>query len=138
MRIARLTKKQDKKREHFGEMPIGTRFVIIKDLDLPAYDVLGFFFEYPPQQFSEQGLGAELYTGYVEKGTWEYEPQRESQIKRFIEEKEEEYIEFRAKLYHDYSVAQRLGFDLQKDKIESDRKWAMDIIDLIREAKKLL
>lgn len=133
MRIARLTKKQDNKREHFGEMPVGTRFIVVKDIDLPAYNVLGFFFEYPPQVLKESS-GAELYTGYVEKGTWEYE---QSPIEKFIEQKENEYIEFRAKLHHDYSVAQRLGFDLQKDKIESDRKWAMDIIYLLREIKKL-
>jgi len=50
-----------------------------------------------------------------------------------IEEKKEKYREFRRQLGHESTTAKRLGFDTEVQKIQNDRKWAMEIIDLLQE-----
>lgn len=50
-----------------------------------------------------------------------------------IKKKKEEYREFRRQLGHESTTAKRLGFDTEVQKIENDRKWVMDIIDLLEE-----
>lgn len=53
-----------------------------------------------------------------------------------IRQKKEQYRDFRNKLGHDSRTAKLLGFDVEVQRIESDRKWAMDIIDLLEEIAK--
>ena len=66
--VARLTKQQTN-RSYFSEMPIGTKFIIVEEhLDMPAYDLTGYFLNYPPQKLTN---GMFHYTGYIEKGSWE-------------------------------------------------------------------
>lgn len=50
-----------------------------------------------------------------------------------IKEKKEQYREFRRQLGHESTTAKRLGFDTEVQKIENDRKWVMEIIDLLEE-----
>jgi len=50
-----------------------------------------------------------------------------------IKQKKEQYREFRRQLGHESTTAKRLGFDTEVQKIENDRKWAMEIIDLLEE-----
>lgn len=50
-----------------------------------------------------------------------------------IKQKKEQYREFRRQLGHESTTAKRLGFDTELQKIENDRKWAMEIIDLLEE-----
>jgi len=50
-----------------------------------------------------------------------------------IKKKKEQYREFRRQLGHESITAKRLGFDTEVQKIENDRKWAMEIIDLLEE-----
>jgi len=65
--IAKLIKRQSN-RAYFSEIPIGTKFIIVDNIDTPAYDLTGYFLNIPPQKLSE---GKFHYTGYIEKGTWE-------------------------------------------------------------------
>ena len=50
-----------------------------------------------------------------------------------IKDKKEQYREFRRQLGHESTTAKRLGFNTEVQKIEIDRKWAMEIIDLLEE-----
>ena len=50
-----------------------------------------------------------------------------------IKNKKEQYREFRTQLGYESVTAKRLGFDTEVHKIEIDRKWAMEIIDLLEE-----
>ena len=54
-------------------------------------------------------------------------------VLKLIGEKKESYRDYRKNLGHDSLTAKKLGFDLEVQRIESDRKWAMDIIDLLEE-----
>ena len=65
--IGKLTKKQDPNRYHFSEMPIGTEFLVLQSMGLDKFDVLVYFFGYPPQ--IDQN-GRENYIGLVEKGSY--------------------------------------------------------------------
>ena len=65
--ICEITKKQTN-REYFSEIPIGTKFIIIDEhCHMPAYDVTGYFINYPPQINKD---GEYHYTGYIEKDSW--------------------------------------------------------------------
>jgi hypothetical protein len=66
--VARLIKKQTN-RAYFSEIPIGTKFIIVAEHnDMPAYELTGYFLNYPPQKL----LGERYhFTGYIEKGSWE-------------------------------------------------------------------
>ena len=65
-KIAELTKRQTG-RYYFENIPIGTKFIIVEEnLNMPAYDVTGYFLNYPPQHNGEKYH----FTGYIEKGTY--------------------------------------------------------------------
>lgn len=64
--IGELTKRQGS-RFHFGEMPIGERFMILNSVDLPGYDNLAVFPNFKPQQTSN---GHNTYTGYLNRGSY--------------------------------------------------------------------
>jgi len=67
--LAKLTKKQSPNRNYFSELPIGTVFIIIEEhLNMPAYDLTGYFINTRPQLLKN---GSYYYTGYIEKGTYE-------------------------------------------------------------------
>ena len=66
--VAKLIKRQTN-RAYFSDIPIGTKFIIVAEHDdMPAYELTGYFLNFPPQKLSE---GLYHYTGYVEKGSWE-------------------------------------------------------------------
>jgi len=65
--LARLTKKQTD-RAYFSTLPIGTVFIIIDNLDLPAYDLTGYFINSEPHKLFN---GNYHHTGYIERGSWE-------------------------------------------------------------------
>jgi len=67
--VAKLTKKQTF-RHYFSGIPIGTLFIIVEEHNppLPAYDLTGYFLNYPPQELTN---GKFHYTGFIEKGSWE-------------------------------------------------------------------
>lgn len=66
--VAKLTKKQTN-RTYFSEIPIGTKFIIVDEHNnKPAYELTGYFLNYPPQILSD---GRSHFTGYIEKGSWE-------------------------------------------------------------------
>lgn len=78
--IAELTKKQSN-REYFGDIPVGTKFIIIEEHGhMPAYDLTGYFINYPPQKLSN---GAYHFTGYIEKGSWRIVGEIQDNIKFF-------------------------------------------------------
>lgn len=52
-----------------------------------------------------------------------------------IKAKKEQYREFRRQLGHESTTAKRLGFDTEVRKIETDRIWVMEIIDLLEEVE---
>lgn len=66
-KLARLTSKQTNRR-YFSEIPIGTLFIIVDEIDTPAYDITGLFLGIIPQVL---GNGDIHSTGYIEKNTWE-------------------------------------------------------------------
>jgi len=55
-----------------------------------------------------------------------------------IEQKKEEYRDIKQKSYHDIETAKRLGFDVQVQRIQTDIKWAKDIIYLLDDIGKEL
>jgi hypothetical protein len=59
-------------------------------------------------------------------------------VLKLIEEKQESYREFRKGLLHDSLTAKKLGFMREVERIEADRKWAMDIIDLLQEVSTII
>lgn len=64
--LAQLTKQQTD-RVYFSNIPVGTKFIIVAEMDTPAYDLTGYFIKYPPQN-----TGGEFhFTGYIERGSWE-------------------------------------------------------------------
>lgn len=64
-KLAMLTKKQTN-RYYFSDMPIGTYFIIIEEINIGAYDLLGFFIGVTPNK-----IGNAIHcTGYVESGSW--------------------------------------------------------------------
>jgi len=65
--VAKLTKQQTN-RPYFQNIPIGTKFIIVDQINTPAYDLTGYFLNYPPQYLDG---GEHCYTGYIEKGSWE-------------------------------------------------------------------
>jgi len=66
--IGVLTKRQTN-RAYFSEIPVGTKFIIVaKHTDMPAYELTGYFLNYPPQKLTGNRFH---YTGYIEKGSWE-------------------------------------------------------------------
>jgi len=66
--VAQLTKKQTK-RLYFENIPVGTKFIIVDEHnDMPAYELTGYFLNYPPQPLGNNEFH---YTGYIEKGSWE-------------------------------------------------------------------
>lgn len=64
-RLAMLTKKQTN-RYYFSDLPIGTYFIIIEEINIGAYDLLGFFIGVEPNKIGN----AVHCTGYVESGSW--------------------------------------------------------------------
>lgn len=50
-----------------------------------------------------------------------------------IKQKKEQYREFIRQLGYESTTAKRLGFDTEVQKIENNRKWVMEIIDLLEE-----
>lgn len=56
-----------------------------------------------------------------------------NKVLELIKEKKEEYREFRRQLRHESITAKKLGFDTEVQKIENDRTWTMEIIDLLEE-----
>lgn len=64
--LAKLTKKQTE-REYFSDLPIGTFFIIVGEIDLPGYDLTGYFIGVNPVLPN----GICQFTGYIEKGSWE-------------------------------------------------------------------
>lgn len=65
--LARLTKKQTN-RQYFSTLPIGTLFIIIQEVDLPAYDLTGYFIGCDPHKLA---TGIYHHTGYIERDSWE-------------------------------------------------------------------
>lgn len=66
--VARLVKQQTNRR-YFSEIPIGTKFIIVEEHnDMNAYDLTGYFINYPPQMLQN---GKCHFTGYIEKDSWE-------------------------------------------------------------------
>ncbi len=65
--LARLTKRQTN-RAYFSDLPVGTLFIVKEEIDLPAYDLLGYFLGCEPQKLND---GTLHHTGYVERGSWE-------------------------------------------------------------------
>lgn len=61
-----LTKKQSN-RGYFSNIPVGTPFLILEEINLPAYDLSVNFLNTYPQKLSENTYYS---CGYVEKGTW--------------------------------------------------------------------
>ena len=55
-------------REHFSEMPIGEKFMVLTRVDLPGYDALAVFPNFPPQILDN---GAPHVTGYLDRGSYE-------------------------------------------------------------------
>jgi hypothetical protein len=74
--IARLTRKQ-KNREYFSTIPVGTFFIITEVVDLPAYNLTGYFLNVPPQILDN---GKPYSLGYIERGSWELVGSVESNI----------------------------------------------------------
>ena len=70
--IAELTKKQAD-REHFSEIPIGTRCLILNEVNLPGYDALAHFNTIPPQKSSDLDSDKYFefhYQGYLDRGSY--------------------------------------------------------------------
>ena len=63
--LAELTKKQTN-RDYFSSLPVGTKFIIVEEIKLPAYDLTGYFINVKPQIIK----GKSYHLGYIEKGTW--------------------------------------------------------------------
>ena len=66
-KLARLIERQTH-RVYFSELPVGTLFVILEEIDLPAYDLLGLFLAAKPHHLRDGSLH---FTGYIERGSWE-------------------------------------------------------------------
>ena len=64
--LAELTKRQTN-RKYFSNLPIGAKFIIVDEIDLPAYDLTGYFLRCEPHILSN---GNYHFTGYIEKGSW--------------------------------------------------------------------
>ena len=64
--LAELIKKQTN-RDYFSELPIGTKFIIVDEVDLPGYDLQGYFLRCKPHVLSE---GNYYFTGYIDRGSW--------------------------------------------------------------------
>lgn len=74
--IVKLIKKQSN-RYLFSDIPVGTKCVVIREVDLPSYDLLvAFDYELPEEEIREiQGnyivIGkTRQNTMYLERGTW--------------------------------------------------------------------
>ncbi len=61
-------KKQQANREYFSSLPVGTLFIVVEEIDLPAYDLTGLFLCSKPHLLSN---GKYHFTGYIERGSWE-------------------------------------------------------------------
>lgn len=66
--LAKLIKEQTD-RWYFSQLPIGTLFIIIDEIDTPAYDLTGYFIN--PAVPHILPSGSYYFTGYIEKGSWE-------------------------------------------------------------------
>lgn len=64
--LAELTKRQTN-RGYFSSLPIGTKFIIIDEINLPAYDLTGYFLNCEPQILANDNY---YFTGYIENGSW--------------------------------------------------------------------
>jgi len=64
--LAEITKKQEN-RGYFSKLPIGTKFIIIDRVDLPAYDIIGYFLYSEPHLLEN---GRCHHTGYLDRDSW--------------------------------------------------------------------
>lgn len=64
--LAELIKKQTN-RDYFSKLPVGTKFIIVDEVDLPGYDLTGYFLKCRPHVLS---LGNYFFIGYIERGSW--------------------------------------------------------------------
>ena len=64
--LAELTKRQTN-RAYFSELPIGTKFIIVDEINTPAYDLTGYFLRCEPHILTS---GKQHFTGYIEKDSW--------------------------------------------------------------------
>lgn len=64
--LGELTKRQTN-RQYFSKLPVGTKFIIVDEIDLPSYDLTGYFLRCEPHILDN---GEYYFTGYIEKGSW--------------------------------------------------------------------
>lgn len=67
--LAKLIQLQTDRPSYFSRLPIGTVFIIVDEIDTPAYDLTGYFIW--PEIPHILADGSLFCTGYIEKGSWE-------------------------------------------------------------------
>lgn len=53
-----------------------------------------------------------------------------------IDNKIAEYRELRARLNHDHTTAQKLGYEAEMNRVRIDLAWVKEIIEMLQEVKK--
>ena len=65
--LGRLTKKLEN-REYFSTLPVGTLFIVIDEIETPAYDLTGLFIMTKPKRIT---FDKYHFSGYINKGSYE-------------------------------------------------------------------
>ena len=56
-----------------------------------------------------------------------------SELMKLIKQKKESYKSLKVDIRHDMNTAKRLGFETEADKLNKDRGWVAEILELLEE-----
>lgn len=66
-KLGKLIKNQADKK-YFSKLPDGTLFIALREINLPSYDLVGYFLNVSPQKLKD---GVLYYMGYLKRGSYE-------------------------------------------------------------------